>query len=294
MNKKYIIITLLAIFGINQLKSQISTDYANPKTYKIGGITISGVRYLNHNALIQLSGIKVGSKVKIPGEDISRPLKRLWKQGLFSDIKISYTKIKGDSIYLDIYLQERPRLSKVIFSGLRKSKIKDIREKLGKSIKKGKQMTASVIRKIKNTISSQFIDKGFYNVKVTAITKNDTTYQNAVVLYINVNKGKKVKIDKITFSGNTVFKDKKLRRFLKDTKQKRWYRIFKVSKYVPSKYKADKKKLISKLNEKGYRDAKIVKDSIRTNPDRTLSLHLDIYEGEKYYFRNIKWVGNTK
>ncbi len=294
MSRKFIIIILLIVAGIYPLKSQINIDYANPKTYVVADISITGVKYLNHSALVQLSGLRKGGKIKIPGDDITRSVRKLWKQGLFSDVQVNYTKIQGDSIYLNIYLQERSRLSKVVFYGIGKSKRKDIEEKLGKDIKKGKQVTDNVLSKIKNTIRLHFVEKGFYNVKVSTITKPDTVYQNAVVLHINIKKGKKVKIQDIAFSGNTVFKERKLRRFLKDTKKKRWYRIFKLSKYVPTKYKDDKKKLVSKLNEKGYRDAKIISDSLIRNADNTLSLHLNISEGNKYYFRNIKWIGNTK
>jgi outer membrane protein insertion porin family len=286
----FLIITLI---GIQQIKSQITLDYANPKEYYIGDISISGIKYLNHNALIQLSGLKVGQKVKIPGEDITRSLKKLWKQGLFSDIQYSYKDIVGDTIYLDIYLQERPRLSKIVFSGLSNSQIKDMEEKI--NLKRGKQVTDNVLNNVRNTIRNHFVDKGFYHTEVTTITKNDTTFQNTVLLYINVNKGEKVKIREIAFEGDSVFEEKKLRRYLKDTKQKRWYRIFKTSKYVPSKYKDDKANFVTKLNEKGYRDAKILNDSIvENNEDNTVSLYIKIVEGNKFYFRNIKWVGNTK
>ncbi len=294
MSKKLIVAILLCVVSIYSLKAQINIDYANPKTYVVADIKVSGVKFLNHSALIQLSGLRKGSKVKIPGEDLTRSVRKLWRQGLFSDVQIGYTKIKGDSIYLDIYLQERSRLSQVVFLGVSKSKSKDLREKLGKDIKKGKQITDNVLSKIKSTVRNHFVDKGFYNIKVATFSKPDTVYQNAVVLYVNIKKGKRVKIKSITFSGNTLFKERKLRRFLKNTKQKRWYRIFKMSKYVPEKYKADKKRLISKLNEKGYRDAKIIKDKLVKNPDNTLSLSLDIEEGNKYYFGDIKWIGNTK
>lgn len=293
MNRnKLILILLIAVLGIQQTKSQVNVDYANPKEYYVGGITISGIKYLNHNALIQLSGLKVGQKIKIPGDDITKSLKKLWKQGLFSDIQISYTKIEGDSIYMDIFLQERARLSKIVFSGLSNSQIKDMEEKI--DLKRGKQITDNVLNNVRNKIRGHFVDKGFYHTEVTTVTKNDTTFQNAVILYVNVEKKEKVKIREIVFKGDSVFEQKKLRKFLKDTKQKRWYGLFKPSKYIPSKYKDDKLAFVTKLNEKGYRDAKIVNDSLVENEDNTVSLYINIVEGNKFYFRDIKWVGNTK
>ena len=290
--KKYFSVIVFVLLGLNNLFSQIQFDYANPKEYVIGDISISGIRYLNHNALIQLSGLQKGDKIKIPGDPITKSLKKLWKQGLFSDIKISYTKIIGDTIYLDIYLQERPRLSKLIITGIMNTQIKDLEEKI--DLKRGGQVTENIINRTKNIIRNYFVDKGFYNVAIKVIQKNDTTYQNTVVLYINVDKKEKIKISEIDFEGNTVFDDNKLKKFLKETKQKRWYGMFKPSKYIPSKYEEDKKLLISKLNEKGYRDAKILGDTLIVNPDSTLKLIVKIEEGNQYFFKNITWVGNKK
>ena len=290
--KRYLIVILLVQLSLNSLISQVTFDYANPKEYNIGGISISGIRYLNHNALVQLSGLKVGQKVKIPGEDITNSLKKLWKQGLFSDIKVSYTKIVGDTIYLDFYLQERARLSRLVISGIANSQIKELEEKI--DLKRGGQITENIINKTRNIITDYFVLKGFYNVDINIIQKNDTTYQNTVILYVKIDKKEKVKISEIQFIGNTVFEDEKLRAYFKETKQKRWYGLFKPSKYTPEKYEEDRKLLVTKLNEKGYRDAKILHDTIVKNPDNTLKLIIEVEEGSKYYFRNINWVGNKK
>jgi len=288
--KLLVLIILSQIIIIDTIAQEI--DYSNPKKYKIAGITVTGVRYLNHDALIQLSGLQIGDEIKVPGEEITKSMKKLWKQGLFSDVQISYTKIVGDSIYLDIALKERPRLSRVEYTGLSKSQIKDFQEKL--KLKRGGQVTDYVLNKIKTTIKEHFLEKGFYNTKVTTIVKNDSTLQNAVVVYVSVDKKKKVRIEKIEFIGNKIFKEKKLKRFLKNTKEKRWYGLFKPSKYVPQKYKDNKQQLIAKLNGKGYRDAKITSDSLIQNEDNTISLKINIVEGRKFYFRNITWVGNKK
>lgn len=289
---KYILIFLFAFTGMNSAFAQVKFDYANPKEYVIGDISITGVRYLNHNALVQISGLKKGQKIQIPGEPITNSLRKLWKQGLFSDVKISYSKIVGDTIYLNIYLQEQPRLSQLIISGIQNTRVKDLEEKL--DLKRGGQVTENVINRSKNIIRNYFIDKGFYNVSIDVVQKNDTNYQNTVILKFNVDKKEKVKISEIDFEGNSVFLDEKLKKYLKETKQKRWYGLFKPSKYVPEKYEEDKKTLISKLNEKGYRDAKILGDTIIANDDGTLKLIIKIDEGNQYFFRNINWVGNKK
>ncbi len=289
---KYILIIIIAFAGINSALAQVTFDYANPKEYIIGDISITGVRYLNHNALVQISGLKKGQKIQIPGEPITKSLKKLWKQGLFSDVKISYTKIVGDTIYLNIYLQERPRLSQLVITGIQNTRVKDLEEKL--DLKRGGQVTENVINRSKNIIRNYFIDKGFYNVTIDVVQKNDTNYQNTVILTFNVDKKGKVKISEIDFEGNSVFLDEKLKKYLKETKQKRWYGMFKPSKYIPEKYEEDKKTLISKLNEKGYRDAKILGDTLIANDDGTLKLIIKLDEGNQYFFRNIKWVGNKK
>ncbi len=292
---KFKVILILFAFNLTSfslLAQQINSDYANPKQYILGGITISGVKYLNHSALIQLSGLQPGQKIKIPGEELTFAMKKLWKQGLFSDIEISYTSIINDSIFLNIYLQERPRLSQIVFTGLNNTQIKDMTEKI--DLKRGKQVTDNVLNSVKNTITKHFVDKGFYHTKVTTITKNDTTFQNSVILFVDVDKKEKVKIRNIIITGHSVFEEGVLKRYLKDTKEQRWYGLFKPSKYVPSKYKEDKIKFVEKLNAKGYRDAQILSDSIFVNDDQSLTLKINMIEGSKFYFRDIKWIGNTK
>ncbi len=289
---KYFLIIVFAFISINSVFAQVKFDYANPKEYIIGDISITGVRYLNHNALVQISGLKKGQKIQIPGEPITKSLRKLWKQGLFSDVKISYTKIVGDTIYLNIYLQERPRLSKLIISGIQNTRVKDLEEKL--DLKRGSQVTENVINRSKNIIRKYFIEKGFYNIDIDVVQRNDTNYQNTVILIFDVDKKEKVKISEIEFEGNSVFLDEKLKKYMKETKQKRWYGLFKPSKYIPEKYEEDKKLLISELNEKGYRDAKILSDTLIANEDGTLKLIIKLDEGDQYFFRNVKWVGNKK
>lgn len=273
-------------------------DYTNPKPYEIGGITISGTQYLDNNILITLSGLTVGDKIDVPGEKITKAIQNLWKQGLFENIKINAAKIEGNLIFLDIYLEEKPRLAKFTFLGLKKGEANTLKDKI--KLVKGDVLTENVIIRSSNIIKKHYMDKGFMDVTVNCEQKPGTVEKsggkaiNSVDLIINVKKGKKAKIYKITFSGNKVLTQKRLKRLLKKTKEHRTFRIFTPSKYIESDYKADKQKIIDKYNELGYRDAKIVRDSIYKHDAYMINVDINVDEGDKYYFRNISWVGNTK
>jgi len=299
MRKIFIIIVSIIIqanFSLittAQTNSRLSKiDYASPKEYEIGGITVSGVKYLDKNILIHLSGLKVGQKITVPGDEITKAVKKLWKHGLFGDVEISATKIIGDKIFLDIALKERPRLSKFTFEGVSKAEADDLRDEI--KLIRGSQITDDILNVTKNRIRKYYINKGFYNAEINITQAEDTLMPNMVILTITIDKKTKIKINDIYFKGNTVFTDARLRRLMKDTKRKTWYNIFKASKYIESNFDEDKKKIIAKYNELGYRDAKIIADSVTKHDDKTLDLYITIYEGGKYYFRNITWVGNTK
>ena len=314
MDRKILILALI-ICGFYQIEAQVAInkdlsiiDYNKPNEYIIGGITISGTKYLDHSTLINISGLSVGERVFIPGEKISAAVKKLWNQGLFSDIKISATKIQGNSIFLDLYVQEHPRLSKFKFIGkIKKSEITSIKEKL--KLIKGKVLTQNVINNSKEKIKSFFIEKGFLNVEVRTKQDSDSMLINSSILVFYINKKKKVKINNIKFIGlqerevknkteknkkNYLLSIKKLKKLMKDTKEKKWYRIFKASKFLKGAYKIDKEKLISRYNEKGYRDAIIIKDTTYLNIDNTLNIEIHIDEGNPYYFRKVNWIGNQK
>jgi len=298
MKKISLIILFILLFIIPSAFSQIALtndlseiDYSNPIDYEIGGITVSGVQFLDNNALISLSGLTVGDKIKVPGEKITKALESLWKQGLFGDIKITATKIQGNLIFLDIYLQEKPRLSKFSFDGVKKSEADKIRDEI--KITRGDVITDNVIITIKNKIKKYFVDKGYMFIDVDVIQKPDTTAANSVSLNINIKKNSKVKINKINFYGNTDIKSIKLKQAMKKTKEKHFYRLFASSRYYSDEYENDKAKVIDEFNEIGFRDAQIVKDSIYKHDDKTINIDLHINEGNKYYFRNISWIGNT-
>ncbi|MCK4664344.1 MAG: outer membrane protein assembly factor BamA [Bacteroidales bacterium] len=298
MIRKILLFKLFFILSIN-IFSQVSinpdivsVDYSNPKEYEIGGVTISGIKYLDQNVLIYMSGLSVGKKIMIPGDEITKAIKKFWKQGLFSDIQINATKIIGDKIFINIYLQERPRLSKFSFNGVSKTEADDLREDI--KLIRGSQVTENVLINTKNVIKKYFIDKGFFNTEVNIVVENDTLLTNNVILNLNIDKHDKIKINEISFDGVSVLKEKKLRRAMKETKQKKWYRLFKASKFITDNFEEDKKKIIEKYNEKGYRDAIIVTDTVYSYDEKTLNIDIKVIEGSKYFFRNITWIGNTK
>lgn len=267
-------------------------DYAAPKQFEVGGITVSGVRYLDKKVLILLSGLSVGEKIQVPGEAITEAIHKLWDQGLFSDIEITATKIVDGKIFLDIHLQERPRLSKYALKGVKKGDANDIRESI--RLIKGKVVTENLIVSTENIIENHFIDKGFLNVEVETLEEPDSTLPNNVILTFKVDKKKKIKIAKLIFRGNEEVKRGKLERAMKETKQRRWWRVWKTSKFLDFEYENDKKAIIAKYNELGYRDARIISDTIYASKKNAINVEINLEEGRKYYFRNITWSGNTK
>ncbi|HOT88010.1 MAG TPA: outer membrane protein assembly factor BamA [Bacteroidales bacterium] len=270
----------------------IKIDYANPIEYEIGGISISGAQFLDNNTLISLSGLTVGDKIKIPGEEITKAIETLWKQGLFEDIKIAATKVYQGIIYLDIYLLEKPRLTSINFFGVKNPEIDKIKEEI--KITKGDILTDNAIVNIKNKTLDFVYDKGYMFADVSTNSKLDTAVTNGVILNVNVTKNAKVKINQININGISEVKDAKLKKTMKKTKEKSLLRVFTASRFYEKEFEKDKIKLIDKLNELGYRDAKIAKDSIYKFNDKTINIDITVNQGNKYYFRNINWVGNTK
>jgi outer membrane protein insertion porin family len=248
----------------------IKIDYSKPKKYTIADITVTGVKYLNTTTLVNLSGLQVGQEIEVPGDAISKSLEKLWKHGLFGDVQIYVTKITDDKIYLNFELKERPRLSRVEFSGISKSQAEDLKDEV--KLVRGIQITDDMVSSAVKRIREFYVKKGFHDVKVNVKQEEDTMMANTVILHFNVKKNSKVKIKHIEIEGNEVFSDGKIRRAMKGTKQKTWYNIFKPSKYIETKYEEDKKKIIEKYNERGYRDAKIVSDTVYRNEDNMFNL----------------------
>ena len=297
MKRRIIFLFVVLVVSFNALSQVVSlsdfeVDYTYPLEYEIGGITVSGIKYLDSDIIISLTGLKVGEKVKIPGEKYANAVTKLWKQGLFSDVKIVVTKQVGNIVFLDIQLKERQRLSVFTFEGIRKGEADDLREEL--KLSRGKQITENILNNAKNIIKNYFIDKGFLYVKVDVVKEDDPKLSNYVILTFKIDKGQRIKINDIIFKNNTVFSEKKLRRAMKETKVKKFYRIFKSSKFIEKEYRDDLKKVLAKYNEHGYRDARIIKDTIYKVSEKLINIEITVYEGKQYFFRNITWKGNTK
>ncbi|HDO27285.1 MAG TPA: outer membrane protein assembly factor BamA [Bacteroidetes bacterium] len=305
-------------------------NYEKPVEYIIGGVDVSGIEYLDKNVIIMLSGLDVGSRIRVPGDDITGAIRKLWEQGLFDDIRISAEKIIGNKIFLNIYLRERPRLAKFSFTGIKKSDADDIRDKI--NLTRGDVVTEHLLIKTKRIIRNFYADKGFLHTEVTIDQKPNKKHNNFEDLVINIKKNKKVKIRYIQINGNTALNDDAIKSAMKETKEKGVFnplnplgplaldlvadaatlkfnkfeddmvgyfkdnykvKIFKGSKFIEKNYKEDLNNIIAKYNKKGYRDAKIRSDSVFSIDDQDLGIIINIDEGNKYYFRNITWVGNT-
>lgn len=295
-----ILIGLLLAFSLFEPAfAQIGTDKnlndlttTAPREYEIGGIKITGSDNLDQQIISLISGLQVGDKITVPGEETTKAIKNLWRQKLFDDVGIYITEVKGNIIFLEIRLTELPKLSKYGIRGLKKSKQNSLREEL--DLNSGTIVTENLIISTKNTARQYFVDKGYLNAEISVVKKPDTTRSNSVILEITVDKGEKVKIKEINIIGNEQIADKKVRKAMKETKRKRIWNIFKGSKFQEEEYEDDLDLIIAEYNSKGYRDARVVKDSIYQVSDDRIAIDLYIEEGRKYYFRNISWLGNTK
>lgn len=266
-------------------------DYtADPRAYEIGGIRVEGATYSDEATLISVSGLRVGGKVTLPGEDISRALKALWKLKLFTDVQILEEKRIGDILFLLIVVSERPRFARHTFRGIKKSYHEDLNEIVNKYLIKGTIISENSLASCRIALRQFFVEKGYFDTDVQVIEEPDPQMINAVRLVFELDRGKKIKIAAITFTGNEQVKASKLRKQMKETKH-RW-KIFSGSKLIQAKYEEDKKKIITYYNTLGYRDARILRDSVWRDENRRLRIHMDLTEGNVYYFRHITWRGN--
>ena len=277
----------------------VITYTLTPKKYEIANITISGLKnsmYEDH-VLIGFSGLSVGDKVDIPGSEITNAVKRFWKQGLFSDIKITATKIDGDKIWLNLELTDRPRISDIAFTGVKKGEREDLESKIG--VVKGNQITPNMIDRAKSIIKKYFDGKGFNNAIVNITQTEDLSKENQIILGIDVNKKEKIKVNNIVFEGNTEVSAKTLEKAMKKTRHKHTMsakirNFLRSTNFVPESYEEDKAKMLSKYNELGYRDVRILWDTVYKYNDKKVNIDIKLEEGQKYFLRKINWVGNTE
>ncbi len=263
------------------------------KTYEIAGIEVIGADSYEDFVLIGFSGLAVGDKIEIPGDQITKAIKRFWKQGLFSDVKIKAKKIEGQKVWLQIVLKQRPRVSDVAYSGLKKSEREDVEVKVG--IRNGSQMTPNLSDHAKTVIKKYLAEKGFHNAEVQVLQFNDQDHPGYVKVAIQVDKKAKTKVGKIYITGNEALTHNQINKAMKKTNDNNIINFFRTKKFVTEEYEKDKVAVIEKYNEIGYRDAYIVADSVIPNPEdpTRVDVYMTISEGEKYYVRNINWVGNT-
>lgn len=263
-----------------------------PKQYEIAGITVSGVPSSDSYLIINHSGLSVGDKVEIPGDAISLATKRLWRQGLYSKVEINVSKIVGNRAWLEIVLRQQPRLSELRFEGISNGDKKNLNERL--ALVAGQQITPNIIARAKQIIENYYAAKGFKNAKVNIIQQPDLGKENQVILTAYIDRHNKVKVHKIYVDGNEVLSDNKVKRAMKKTNENgNILNIFKQKKFVDSDFADDKVRIIDKYNELGYRDAKILKDSVVAYDDKSVDVYLTVDEGKKYYISDINWVGNT-
>ena len=296
--KRLALFVILTLVGIGFLVAQDlpEVDYTMPKEYTISEITISGNNNYDEYVLVGYSGLKIGQKITIPSDATSKVVQRFWQQGLFTNVRLEIAGVQDNNVWLNIHLDQRPKISEINITGAKKKEKEEIEKCMG--ISKGSQITPYLIDKAKKNITDYWLDKGYYYAKVSVVPREEDGAET--IVDINIEKGNKIKVNHIYFTGNEQVSDKKLDRAMKKTNDKNnILNIFRNKKFIPAEYKNDKQLLIEKYNELGYRDAYIVADSVRPdtskekNKEKYVNVYITVDEGKRYYFRNINWIGNT-
>ncbi|MCB0763969.1 MAG: outer membrane protein assembly factor BamA, partial [Flavobacteriales bacterium] len=290
-----ILIPLILLVGGANAQTTPAMDASFASEYEIGGITVSGAETTDPNAVKLFTGLQVGDRITVPGERISKAIHNLWDQKLFSDIRIDAADIRGRTIFLHIIVVEKPRLSRWKYNGVNKNETEKLRDEV--QLVRGQQVNEALLTNSRNAIRRYYSDKGFLKASVNITQRPDTVKNapaNSVILFLNIDKGPRVRIKDVEFEGNENISDKKLRKTMKKTRRKRWYNIFGSSKFISSEYKADKNKVLDLYNERGFRNAAIVKDTMFFVSDDKVRVELNIEEGAQFHFRNITYSGNTK
>ncbi|MBT8314064.1 MAG: outer membrane protein assembly factor BamA, partial [Maribacter sp.] len=283
-------ITFLLLFFVTNTNAQ-DISYEDGKKYILGGLEVTGLQSYNEQTVKTYTGLRVGQPITLPGEQISAIINKLWGLELFTDIDFYITDIQGENVFLELKILERPTLSKVSINGVKDRKVDEILKDT--DLKKGKKITESLIANSKNYLQNKFKKKGYLNTKVNIITAKDTAETNSRSMVVNVNKGDKVKIKDIVFEGNDKLASKKLRKALKKTKKKKLGRFWKKSKFIEEDYVNDLSLLVDKYAENGYRDARIISDTILNVDENNIQINIKVEEGNKYYFGDIDFVGNS-
>ena len=297
MRLSLLFLALLTLANLGNLAAQADSldfpvfDYSDPAEYEIGAISVKGAFFAEQTAIIGVTGLSVGDKIRIPGPDIPRAIKNLWRLRLFTDVRIEQEKTIGDVIFLVVRVQERPRYLRHSYEGVKQGKHEDLNELIAGYIVRGGIVTEDAKVNAAEGVRNYFVEKGYLDTEVDVREIADSSRANSVRLIFDVDKKERVKIQSINFAGNDAVKDKKLRKQMKETHQKS--KIFKSSKFQPTLYKEDLDAVINYYNTLGYRDARIVSDSVYREPDGDLVIDIDVNEGNQYYYRNIVWKGNS-
>ena len=295
----YRIVILMLLMALScpawaqQAGSDIVVDYNNPKKYIVGGVKLEGNQYLSPEQILQVAALQKGMEVTVPSEEMSNVINRLWLQRYFEDVSVSIDSItpSRDTAFFKISIIERPRVSRWVYSGVKSGEQKELEERL--NLRRGGEYSDYVAKTASDIIKRYYKEKGFYNVKVDVNTKRDTLIKSAIRVQFAVDRGEKVKIKKITFNGANNVKESKLVRSMKKTRDARLQNFFSSKKFQEKEYDNDKRAMLSVFNEAGYRDARIVKDTMYYIEPNRLQIDFEIDEGKKYYFRDITWTGNS-
>ncbi len=299
MTKFSRIISLLLLFAASftlaaqQNDNGVAIDYNSPKKYIVGGVRVEGNNYFSSDQIIQITGLQRGLEVTIPGDDLSSVVNRLWQQKFFEDVSLSIDHLgeTPDTAYIKISIIERPRVSRWTFSGIKQGEQKELQERL--NLRRGGEFSDYVAKTATDIIKRYYKEKGFLLTEVDVQTKKDTLVRSAIRVNFDINKGSRVKIKTITFDGNDHVKEGKLVKSMKKTRDARLTNFFHSKKFNEKEYENDKRSLISAFNEAGYRDAKILSDSIYYIEPNRLAIDFKISEGKQYFFRDITWTGNS-
>lgn len=287
---------LIALFFLAISSSIFAQDkgIGDAKKYTLGSIQVSGSTTYNETTVIAFTGLKKGEEIYLPGERLSQVINKLWNLGLFSDVNFYIADIKGNTVDLELEINEVPKLNEVKIRGIKKRKQEELQKEL--KLKKGTKLTESFLANTKNALTNKYRKKGYLNVDPIISTRQIKDSLDNVLgedMVINIKRGEKVKVSQIQVNGNEAFSDRKIRRFMKNTKQKNFFRIFKRSKYIPEDFKEDKQRVVEKLKENGYRDARIVSDTMFPTSEKTVEVQLEVNEGNQYYFGEVTFLGNS-
>jgi len=292
----FVLATILTIFSAPALNAQVelgsTIDYAEPRKMKLAGITVMGAEYTDAQAILLFCGLKVGQEIMIPGDEIAEALRKLWKNQLFSSIDIRLAEARGDDAFLVIVVKELPKLGVFKFDGIKKGDADNIREKM--KIRSGNIVNENLKATATNIIKDFYVEKGYFNAKVNIVEKPYPNLPNAVELTFDIERGNRIKIEEIEWVGVDKMSVSALNRTMKNTKKAAFYHVFKSSKFLEEEYEEDKAAIVARYNKEGFRNMRIVKDSVYAVGPERLKVQITIDEGNKFYFRNISFIGNTK